>query len=123
MAKVYKAPKGYEPPEFIAAKSWKEHQKHEQEYIERLREWCRTRPQRAVEKDRDLLGTILSFPVADGYAQYMVCGVDRVMEVIHLEIGDAWRAHSLIEKGMDKHEARQHKKREDNPIFGKKENA
>jgi hypothetical protein len=111
MAKIYKAPEGYDPPEI----DWKNlnieaHNKREQEYIERLREWCKKRA--TGHKDDDLLGVILSFGVADGAAQYMVCGVHkRYLEVIHLELGDAWRAHRLIEQGMDKHEARLQMKR------------
>lgn len=48
------------------------------------------------------VGHVLSFGVADGRAQYMVAGV-RNQEVIlwHLPVGDAYRAHRLIEKGID----------------------
>ena len=46
-----------------------------------------------------LLGETISFPVADGYAQYMIWNT-KPLQLIHLEVGDAWQAHPILLRGL-----------------------
>lgn len=64
-----------------------------------------------------LLGTELRFPAADGYARYMVWNI-KPFQVVHIALHDAWRAHHLIEKGMDLREALSQYERTKHPLFG-----
>ena len=50
------------------------------------------------------IGEIISFPVADGAAEYMVASL-RPLELVHLPLGDAWSfqyAHLLTAKEVNK---------------------
>lgn len=123
MAKIYSVPKGFEPPKIDFKNfDYKKYDAEVKAYLNRLREWCKKRT--TGTKNDDLLGTVLSYGVADGAAQYMVCDVSkRQMGVIHLELGDAYRAHGLIERGMNVAEARAQQRREKayKELSGKKE--
>lgn len=47
----------------------------------------------------DLVGQIISFPVADGAAQYMVWK-QKPLQLIHLPIGDAYQADAATTRGV-----------------------
>ena len=46
-----------------------------------------------------LVGEIVRFPVADGYAQYMVWR-QQPLQLIWIELGDAWSAHNALIRGL-----------------------
>ena len=48
----------------------------------------------------DLVGEEVRFPIADGYARYMVTK-QRPLTVVHLEVGDAWQAHGPTIRGLN----------------------
>ena len=94
MATVYSAPVGYEPPEFdIWATGYDEWRAQEQEYCDRLAALCKR------NGNSPLLGRIIRFPVADGYAQYMVWST-KPLAFIHLELGDAYSVHPALIRGL-----------------------
>jgi hypothetical protein len=71
MATIYSAPEGFDPPDITANITWKEWEKRDQDYIERLAAWVKE-----TSKSSDpIIGKIVRFGVADGYAQYMVLNV------------------------------------------------
>ncbi|MBT5637977.1 MAG: hypothetical protein HOJ16_05400 [Candidatus Peribacter sp.] len=79
--KVYAPPTGIEP---IPIGDWQNWQKHEKRYTDDLNKWCKRE-----NPSGKLVGEIVRFPVADGFAAYMVLRL-RPLELIHMEIGDAW---------------------------------
>jgi hypothetical protein len=83
MLKVYSTPAEIPVPEF----DWtdlKAYQEKENKFIEDLRKFCINR------NNAEYVGEVIQFPVADGYAQYMVASLKPV-ELIHLPIVDAWQ--------------------------------
>ncbi len=84
MAKVYLPPSSIPVPEF----DWENQEKYredEKTFIENLTKFVKRR------KKGDLIGEIIRFQVADGYAQYMVAGLKPV-ELIHLPLMDAYQS-------------------------------
>lgn len=86
MAKIYDAPSQWTAPsiEVFMEQGRDEYERQEKEYIERVREFCKKRKPKG-----QLVGEIIRFGVADGYAQYMVAGL-RPLELIHLDLGDGY---------------------------------
>jgi hypothetical protein len=81
MAKIYSPPQELaETPDFFPIENW---QQREQEWVDKMREWCLT------NGSGDLCGEIVREGVGDGYAQYMVFK-SKPLTLIHLPIGDAW---------------------------------
>jgi hypothetical protein len=104
MATAYRAPEGYEAPVISYRDDW---QAIEASYLERLAALCRE------QGSSDLLGEVIRFPYADGYAQYMVYSTSP-LQLIHLEIGDAWsidQAHIRGLRGSDVREKVEHERR------------
>ena len=98
MAKVYRAPEGFEPPE-ITSEDYREGRwmQIETDYLERLKTFAR---QEAVPpQDVDLIGEIIRFPRGDGYAQYMVW-TTRPLQLIWIELGDAWQVEDALIRGL-----------------------
>ena len=84
MAEIYSAPTEIELPKFDFKNfNYEEHQKKENAYIEKLRQFCFKR------KRGKNVGEIIKFQVADGYALYMVASM-RPLELIHIPLGDAY---------------------------------
>lgn len=82
-AKIYKAPEHIKLPEIDFSRI-EEYLKKDQEYIDKLRHYCKT------ENPNDkYAGVLLRFPMADGAAQYMVFR-SKPIEVFWIELGDAW---------------------------------
>lgn len=78
MIKIYKAP--IPAPKIDWRGDW---QTQEKEYLNQLKELAKR------NGSNDLLGEIVRFPVADGYAQYMVWNI-KPFQLIWIELGDAW---------------------------------
>jgi hypothetical protein len=87
MATIYNVPKGLEHPIF----NWKEVQKYRndiKDHENRLREWV---VKRCIDggKPTKHVGEVIKFPVADGYAEYMVACM-KPLQLIHLEYYDGY---------------------------------
>ena len=85
-AKIYSGIKGIDKPEIdlkdYSDGSW---EKKEEKYTNKLREVCE-----ANSKSKNV-GKIIKFPVADGYAKYMVYST-RPLELIHLALDDCYQS-------------------------------
>jgi hypothetical protein len=82
MGKVYCPPDEIKVPEF----NWEDIPAYEaanKKFIEDLKQWCVNR------NNAEHVGEVIQFPVADGYAQYMVAALSPV-ELIHIPLWDAW---------------------------------
>lgn len=90
MATIYSPPSQIPVPELDFA-NFDNYEKECEEYKNKLREYLLR-----VKKGKNI-GEIIRFPVADGYAEYMVASM-KPAELIHLPLGDAWQfqyAHLL----------------------------
>jgi hypothetical protein len=93
-AKIYSAPEEVKQPnyDFQNVSSWEE---QEETYIKEVKNFLAERGYTGKNA-----GEIIQFPVADGYAQYMVASM-RPLMLVHLPLGDAWDwqfAHLLTAK-------------------------
>jgi hypothetical protein len=82
MGKVYSPPAEIKFPDF----NWEDITAYEaanKKFIENLKAFCINR------NNAEHVGEVIQFPVADGYAQYMVAALSPV-ELIHLPLWDAW---------------------------------
>ena len=82
MGKIYSPPAEIKVPEL----DWKDiaaYEKANEKFIEDLRAFCKN------SNNSEHVGEVIQFPVADGYAQYMVAALSPV-ELIHLPLWDAW---------------------------------
>lgn len=52
------------------------------------------------EDDHPLVGKVLNFPVADGYARYMVKSVAPKLMLIHLNVLDGYTVHPAMLRGL-----------------------
>lgn len=83
MGKIYSPPSSVKVPEF----NWKSVGTYKNEcekFVNALKEFCIKR------KNAEHIGEVISFPVADGVAQYMVASLSPV-ELIHLPLWDAYQ--------------------------------
>lgn len=108
MAKIYSVPDGITVPE-ISFTNFKEYEKQCNEFKEKLREFVKKRKP-FEEYGDEFVGEIIRFPVADGYAEYMVSSSKGPVELIHLPLMDAWEfqyAHRLTSKDVREKVAQQ----------------
>jgi hypothetical protein len=84
MATIFNPPAAIPVPEFDFRNQAK-YREDEKKFIENLSAFCKRR------KKGDLIGRIIQFQVADGYAQYMVAGLKPV-ELIHLPLLDGYQS-------------------------------
>lgn len=87
MAKIYKAPSEIKLPEF----NWMDlnaSREAEIKYEQDLKDWLVNRCIK-TNKPTTEVGEIIRFPVADGYARYMVACM-KPLELIHIALDDAW---------------------------------
>lgn len=95
MGKIYSPPASLRIPEF----NWKDVAAYEaanKKFIEDLKAFCKSR------NNADHVGEVIQFPVADGYAQYMVASLSPV-ELIHLPLWDGYEfeyANRLTKKDI-----------------------
>lgn len=98
MAKVYSAP--IQPPEISTADlvggEW---QKKESDYLAELAKLAKEQAVARGEKLHKLIGEIVTTPIADGQAVYMVWSA-KPFSLIHVPIGDAWAAPAAWERGL-----------------------
>lgn len=81
-ATIYNVPDGIKVPE-LNFQNIPQYQKDCELFLRQLKVFARNR------NKGKLVGEIIQFPVADGYAQYMVAGL-RPVELIHIPLWDAW---------------------------------
>jgi hypothetical protein len=84
--------------------------KAETEYVEKVKHYART------SGSGDFRGEEIRFPVADGYARYIVFSTKPVV-LLHLSIGDGWMyeyAHRLTAKDIAEEVRR---RKETNKLF------
>lgn len=110
MAKIYRAPK-----EVGKAPNFEDFRREdgsfdieaelaaEKEYVNKIVEWCKR------HSKSDLAGYIWRYPVADGYAQYVVYRT-KPLELIWIETGDAWNINDIVARGLRVGDIRQAKK-------------
>lgn len=79
---IYSGIEGIEVPE-ITMGDFKDYQQECENYLEALRTECK---KNSNHKD---VGEVIKFPVADGYALYMVYSM-KPLELIHIATMDAW---------------------------------
>ena len=87
MAKIYSLPNGFEAPVF----DWQNVDKYKKEcaeHTEKLKQFCTNR-----NPSQNNVGEVIRFPVADGYAEYMVCATKPV-ELIHLPYWDGYNSET-----------------------------
>jgi hypothetical protein len=86
MAKIYSLPEEFEKklPVIDFSTPVLDWEKADEAFIKELKEW-------AIKRNpaQEYVGEVIYFPVADGYAQYMVVAT-KLVELIHLPLGDAW---------------------------------
>lgn len=71
-------------------------------YIGRLREWVL----KHTDSKDSIVGEMIRFPVADGYANYMIYRT-KPFQLIHVAIGDAWEADRCLIRGLRLQDARE----------------
>jgi hypothetical protein len=55
---------------------------------------------RAEDDSSPLIGKVIRFQVADGYAEYMVASIVPRLELIHLDVFDGYTAHPALIRGL-----------------------
>ena len=98
MATVYGAPKGFDPPkitDFLKPKFDMQAYDHAQDqYVRKLAEYARRHT-----PGNDLVGEVVRFGVADGYARYMVWKT-KPLQLIHLGLGDSYSIPEAHARGL-----------------------
>lgn len=64
---------------------------------------------RALEGDA-VVGTVLRFPRADGYAVYLV-SKEKPLTLQHVPVGDAWHADPILIRGLRKQDVLEQRER------------
>lgn len=98
MAKIFAAPSSIELPQWSIKKTHNENMAEEKVYLDQLKDMLTKR-----KPTQKLVGEIIRFPAADGYAEYMVASTTP-LELIHIPLGDAWDyqyAHRLTKKDVE----------------------
>lgn len=84
--KVYSCPKELPAPKIdVANFDWTKHDKAEAAHKKALAKWLKE-----AGYTGKYTGELVSFPVADGYAQYMMADGPKSF-LVHLPYGDAWQ--------------------------------
>lgn len=97
MATVYAAP--IEAPSLESRpgedyhERWQRYEREEQAYIKAIQDLARKNGK------HEALGTIVRFPYADGYAQYVLWKV-KPLQLVHLAVGDAWDLPDYVTRGI-----------------------
>jgi len=89
MATAFSAPEGFEPPPFNI-ETWQE---DEAAYIQRLSDRAK------MNGLNPLLGEVVRWQRADGYASYMVWQT-KPLQLIHLRLGDAYSVEDALIRGL-----------------------
>lgn len=103
-ATIFSAPKHIKMPPFseytkTGRYDREAHNNAEQKYLDELKEFL-------VQRNKgEYVGETIQFPVANGYAQYMVASLKPV-QLVHLDLGDAWefaQIHLMTAKAVKEH--------------------
>jgi hypothetical protein len=99
MAKVFAPPAGFDPPgigDYMTDGRYDREkcERLEREFIERL-----TVEAKAAGGTGALVGSVLRFPTADSYAQYLVWS-ERPLTLVHLPLGDGWSIPAAHARGL-----------------------
>ena len=94
MAKIFSAPKQIVPPNVMSLQLEAECERYESE----VRALVMSR--QTGKKPNPLVGKVVRFQIADGYAQYMVMEV-KPLSLIHLDILDGYRIQPFAERGLN----------------------
>lgn len=84
-------------PRYDSSKPYEALVKAEEEFLAELVTWVKAR----APQD-EYAGAVVRWPMADGYAQYLVAAMKPV-QLIHLPLGDAWDfplAHRATKKDI-----------------------
>src|SRR6187402_124243 len=94
MAKIFVMPKSAPPPPEPDYQNYdaQKEQAAEEAYLVALKKFLRSRCR------SPWVGEVVRTPVADGHATYMVCS-GSPFAFVHLQLGDAWRATPVWERG------------------------
>lgn len=84
MATIFNSPDQVKVPE-LDFKNFEQYEKDCEKYKEDLKTWLNKNGYNGKN-----VGEIIQFPVADGYAEYMVASMKPV-KLVHLPLMDAWR--------------------------------
>lgn len=92
MATAYRAP--IDPPE-VGIEHYRDgtFQKIEDEYVARLASMARQ------NGTSDLLGEVVRWQVADGYASYIVWNT-KPLQLVHVAVGDAYSVEDALIRGL-----------------------
>jgi hypothetical protein len=85
MAKIFSVPKEIKEPKFSLDQTRADHDKDVERYKNECRELIKKNGWTGKHS-----GEIISYQVADGFAQYMVVSV-RPVQLLHLSYGDGYR--------------------------------
>lgn len=121
MAKIYSPPANIpEVPDFSDFKDengrydFNAHLEAESDWIELVQFEAR------LNSTGELVGEVISFGIADGYAQYVVWK-QKPLQLIHLAVGDAWQIPEAHGRGINLTDVRAMVQRDKSmaEIFGK----
>jgi len=75
----------------------------------------------SVDLSKSLVGALIRFPVADGYAVYIV-NRDKPLSLTHVALGDGWSADPILLRGLRKTDIIERVERDRNlkKLFAKK---
>ena len=102
-AQIYSAPKEIKQPSYAINYSTNFNgelariREEEKKYLKDLKDWLAKAGYTGKNS-----GEVIQFPVADGYAQYMVISM-KPLRLVHIPLGDAWDfqyAHRLTAKDV-----------------------
>jgi len=93
-AKVFNPPKGFKPPE-LDINDFNQYEQVCDNYLKRLKKWCLDN----TTSNSNLVGEIIRYGVADGYAQYMVYSTSP-LQLIHIDIMDGYSADDIWLRGL-----------------------
>jgi hypothetical protein len=79
-----------------------EYEKSADDYEQKLAQWCRDN----TPTKSDLVSEIVSFPVADNYAKYMVFST-KPLHLIHVGTYDGYSADPALIRGLNLKDVRQ----------------
>jgi hypothetical protein len=99
---VYSLPAEFanDVPVYVFGKSLADYNKVEAEWVAKFKAWALER-----NPDQDGVGEELQFPVADGYARYIVLSI-KPIQLVHLPLGDGYHSpgvNRLTARGVREH--------------------
>jgi len=84
MDKIYASPEEFKCPKIISGQDIQIYFEACEEYVQKIKDWAKE------NGNCPEAGKEIRFPVADGYARYVVFSLKPV-KLIHLDVSDAWQ--------------------------------